>query len=75
MAKKKIYNRIKLILVEKERTNYWLAEKLNKSNTTVSRWCTNDMQPALDTLYKIAEVLEVEIYDLLQPLGKVTKSK
>lgn len=65
MSKKQI-NRIKVVLAEKGKTNRWLANELNKNETTVSRWCTNDAQPPLETLSKIAEVLDVEISELLQ---------
>lgn len=64
MAKKAI-NRIKVVLVEKGRTNKWLAEKLGKNATTVSRWCTNDMQPSLETLVEASDVLQVNVRDLL----------
>ena len=47
MANKKMLNRIKVVLAEKSRTNLWLAEQLNVSKITVSRWCTNDMQPTV----------------------------
>ena len=58
-------NRIKVVLVEKKRTNKWLAEQLGKDPATVSKWCTNTTQPGLYTLNKIAETLEVDIKDLL----------
>lgn len=64
MAKKAI-NRIKVVLVEQGRTNKWLAEKLGKNVATVSRWCTNDMQPSLETLVEISEVLGVNVRELL----------
>ncbi|MEP2670491.1 MAG: helix-turn-helix transcriptional regulator [Cyclobacteriaceae bacterium] len=64
MAKKGI-NRIKIVLVEQGRTNKWLADKLNKNATTVSRWCTNDMQPSLETLVEISKVLQVNVRELL----------
>lgn len=60
-------NRIKIVLVEQNRTGKWLAEQLNKNEATVSRWCTNDSQPSLDTLIKISEVLNVDVRDLLVP--------
>lgn len=66
MAKKAI-NRIKVVLVEQGRTNKWLADKLGKNATTVSRWCTNDMQPSLETLVEIAAKLSVDVRDLLLP--------
>lgn len=60
-------NRIKIVLVEQNRTGKWLAEQLNKNEATVSRWCTNESQPSLDTLIKISEVLNVDVRDLLMP--------
>lgn len=59
-------NRIKVVLVEKKRTNRWLAEQLGKDEATTSKWCTNSMQPNLETLIKIAELLEVEVQELIR---------
>jgi len=53
-------NRLKVVLAEKKRTNKWLAEQLGKNVTTVSKWCTNTSQPDLQTLDKIAELLECD---------------
>ena len=61
----KAINRIKVVLVEEGRTNKWFADKLGKNTTTVSRWCTNDMQPSLDTLFEIAELLKVDVRELI----------
>lgn len=58
-------NRLKIVLAEKKKTGKWLAETLGKDQTTVSKWCTNTSQPDLHTLRKIAEVLKVDIKDLL----------
>ena len=58
-------NRIKKALVDKNRTNKWLAEILKKNEATVSRWCTNENLPSLDTLYQIAQVLDIDIRELL----------
>ena len=58
-------NRLKVVLAEKKRTNSWLAGELGKNPATVSKWCTNSSQPDLPTLKKIAEVLEVDVKDLL----------
>ena len=58
-------NQIKVVLVQKKRTGKWLAEQLGKSNCTVSKWCSNTSQPDLQTLAKIADLLEVEKRDLL----------
>ena len=61
----KIYNRIKAVLAEERKTNMWLAEQLEMSPNTVSKWCTNQMQPTIETLFRIAGVLNVEARDLL----------
>lgn len=58
-------NRIKVVLVEQGRTNKWLADQLGKTTPTISRWCTNDMQPSLETLVEIAEALKVDVRELL----------
>lgn len=58
-------NRIKVVLVEKKRTNKWLAEALQKDPATVSKWCTNTVQPTLDTLRQVADLLDVDIKELL----------
>ncbi len=63
--KKKASNRIKAVLAEQGKTNNWLAEELNKNRTTVSKWCTNQMQPTMETLFQIAEVLDVDVRELL----------
>ena len=58
-------NRIKVVLVEKKRTNKWLAEQLGKDPATVSKWCTNSCQPTLETLIKISQLLDVEVNSLI----------
>ncbi|TRX61876.1 helix-turn-helix transcriptional regulator [Fulvivirga sp. M361] len=65
MTSKKQINRIRVVLAEKDRTNKWLSEKVGKNRTTVSRWCTNDMQPSLETLVEIAEALDIDVRELL----------
>ena len=60
-------NRIKVVLAEKNRTNKFLAESLTVDPSQVSRWVTNRQQPNLETLLKIANALEVDIRELLQP--------
>ena len=57
-------NRIKVVLADKKRTNKWLAEQLGKDPATVSKWCTNICQPTLETLMKIANLLEVDVSQL-----------
>lgn len=58
-------NRLKIVLVEKKKTNKWLSEQLGKDPATVSKWCTNLVQPDLNTLRQIAELLDVDIKDLI----------
>ena len=58
-------NRIKVVLVEKKKTSRWLADSLGKNPATVSKWCTNTSQPDLSTLTRIAQLLDVDIKDLL----------
>lgn len=63
-------NRLKVVLAEKKKTNKWLAEKLSKDPATVSKWCTNTLQPNVETLVDIAKLLNVEIQDLFWPINK-----
>ena len=63
-------NRLKVVLAEKKKTNKWLAEKLSKDPATVSKWCTNTLQPNVETLVDIAKLLDVEIQDLFWPINK-----
>ena len=60
-------NRLKVVLVEKEKTGKWLADQLGKSTCTISKWCSNTTQPDLHTLSKIAQLLNVDTRDLLVP--------
>ena len=62
---KKAINRLKAVLAEKGRTNKWLAMELDKNETTVSRWCTNEVQPSMDNLVTIATLLEVDVRELI----------
>ncbi len=59
-------NRIKVVLADKKRTNKWLAGQLGKDPATVSKWCTNSCQPTLETLMKIAKLLEVDVAELIR---------
>ena len=58
MVSKKNYNRIRVVLTEQDRT-------------TVSRWCTNSMQPPIETWVEVAEILDVDIRELLLPTNRV----
>lgn len=58
-------NRLKIVLAEKNKTGKWLAEQLGKDPSTVSKWCSNSSQPQLDTVIRIAELLDVDIKELI----------
>ncbi|MBR5824858.1 MAG: helix-turn-helix transcriptional regulator [Paludibacteraceae bacterium] len=58
-------NRIKLVLIEQQKTGKWLAEQLGKSTCTVSKWCSNSSQPDLATLDKIATLLDIDRRELI----------
>lgn len=62
---KKAINRLKAVLAEQGKTNKWLAEQLDKNETTVSRWCTNEVQPSIDNLVAIASLLKIDVKDLI----------
>ncbi|OXB11344.1 transcriptional regulator [Flavobacterium plurextorum] len=64
MSKLKL-NRIKVVLVESNRSSKELANHLGKTVATVSRWCTNDYQPSIETLFEVAKYLKVDIRELL----------
>ena len=59
-------NRIKVVLVDKRKTNKWLAEQLGVNPATVSKWCTNSSQPDLASLMKIAKLLKVDLTELVR---------
>lgn len=58
-------NRIKIVLIEKHQTSKWLAEQLGVAPSTVSKWCTNSSQPDISCLLKIADLLNVDIKELI----------
>ncbi|WP_289091581.1 helix-turn-helix transcriptional regulator [uncultured Bacteroides sp.] len=61
-----VMNRIKVTLVEKQKTNRWLAKQMGKSENTISRWCSNKSQPSIVQLQEIANLLGVDIHTLLR---------
>ena len=65
MIMAKDLNRLKVVLAEKKITNRQLAEKLGKDEATISKWCTNTSQPDIASLLKIADLLEVDIKELI----------
>ncbi|MBP7487585.1 MAG: helix-turn-helix transcriptional regulator [Parabacteroides sp.] len=58
-------NRLKVVLVEKNRSGKWLAEQLGKDPATISRWCSNSIQPSIETMAQIAEILNIDVRELL----------
>ena len=62
-----VMNRIKVTLVEKQKTNRWLAEQMSKSENTISRWCSNKSQPSIAQLQEIANLLDVDVRLLITP--------
>ena len=61
-----VMNRIKVTLVEKQKTNRWLAEQMGKSENTISRWCSNKSQPSIIQLQESANLLDVDVRVLLK---------
>jgi hypothetical protein len=69
-------NRIKAVLAEKQLTSKWLAQELGKAENTVSRWCSNKVQPSLENLVEIAKVLDIKVLDIeVRMLITPTKDK
>ena len=58
-------NRLKVALVERNKTSKWLAEQMGKSETTISRWASNKSQPSVEQLFAIAEILNMDVRELL----------
>ena len=58
-------NRLKVTLVERNKTSKWLAEQMGKSETTISRWAPNKSQPSVEQLFAIAEILNMDVRELL----------
>tara|TARA_R110002124_G_scaffold287338_1_gene473384 strand:+ start:203 stop:424 length:222 start_codon:yes stop_codon:yes gene_type:complete len=67
---KKAINRLKAVLAEQGKTNKWLAEELSKNETTISRWCTNEVQPSMDTFVEIARLLNIDVKELINSTKK-----
>ena len=63
---KKAINRIKAVLAEKQLSGKWLASEIGRTENTVSRWCSNKVQPSLENLLEIAKVLKVDVRELLR---------
>lgn len=60
------FNRLKVVLAEKNIPSKWLSEQLGVSRATVSKWVTNTSQPNLEQLGKLTKVLDVDYTELLR---------
>lgn len=65
MDTQQIPNRLKAVLADSHKTSKWLADQLGKSDMTISRWCTNRSQPSVNQLIEIANLLDVDVSELL----------
>ena len=65
-VERKLLNRIKVVLAEKNKSNKWLSEQLDKDPAIISKWVTNTTQPNVETLIQISKVLGVTVDDLLR---------
>ena len=63
---RKLLNRIKVVLAEKNKSNKWLAEQLDKDPAMVSKWVTNTNQPNIETLIQISKALDVSVNELFR---------
>jgi len=59
-------NRIKEVLEQKGLTQIWLAKNLGKSYNMVNSYAQNRRQPSIEVLYSIAEILSVDVKELLK---------
>lgn len=62
----KNFNRLKVVLAEKNLSNKWLSEQMGVSPATISKWVTNNAQPNLEMFVKLAQCLNVSMEDLLR---------
>lgn len=63
-------NRIKVVLVEQNKTGKWLSEQLQRNEATISRWCSNASQPSLEMLVKIADIFKVDVRQLINGINE-----
>ena len=66
-------NRLKIVLVEQKKTSKWLSEELGVNPSTVSKWCTNSSQPDIETIAKIAKLLNVGVEELFNKKFQVSE--
>lgn len=58
-------NRLKILLAEKKKTNKWLSEQLGVNSTTISKWCTNSSQPSIEMVFRLMDILEADISQII----------
>ena len=58
-------NKLKTVLKKQGRSQLWLANQMDITKSTMSTWCNNRSQPSLEKLYKVAEILNVDVTELL----------
>ena len=58
-------NRVKEVLVIQGKSQKWLAERMGISTTAMTAICNNKSQPHLKDLKRMAEILEMDIRELL----------
>lgn len=63
-------NRLKILLVEKKKTSKWLCEQLGVNSTTVSKWCTNSSQPSIEMIFRMMDVLDADISQIINMPSK-----
>lgn len=63
-------NRIKIVLEEQGRSQAWLAKQLSKSYVVVTNYCNNNKQPSIPVLITIADILNIDVKDLLESTKK-----
>lgn len=66
MEKFQCRNNIRVVLAKKELSNRWLAQKMGVTDMTVSRWCTNKIQPSMAQFLCMSKLLNVELKDLVE---------
>ena len=66
MGKNEYKHRIRVILADRQVTNRALADKLDVSEMTISRWVTNRFQPSMSQFVEISKILNVDIKDLIE---------
>lgn len=66
MTKNGCSNRLRVVLAEKEITSRWLGEQMGVTDMTVSRWKTNKIQPSMAQFVAIAQLLKVDIKELIE---------